>query len=88
MAKALLGCRQQFREIVFQPGDDGEAQVSRLVQEGGGGEPPIDDHIVGKAWAEVADERGAAACDRRGTRSPRAVRFDIQGQASGRFLPR
>ena len=58
VAKALLGCREQFREIVLQAGDDGESQVSRLVQEGGGGELPIGDHVVGKAAAGVSD--GAA----------------------------
>ena len=88
MAKALLGCRPQFREIVFQPGDDGEAQVSRLVQEGGGGEPTIDDHIVGKAWAEVPESTAQQSATGVVLALPRAVRFHIQGQASGRFLPR
>jgi hypothetical protein len=53
MTKPLLGRRQQFGEIVCQPGGDGEAPVSRLVQEGGGGEVSIDDHVVGKARTAV-----------------------------------
>ena len=76
----MLGSRQQFREIVFQPGNDGEAQVSRRVQEGGGGELTIDDHVVGKARAEVAE--GAAQQSLTGVvlALPRAVRFHIQGR--------
>jgi len=45
--KPFLGGRQQFGEIVLQAGHDEQGEIPGVVQEGGSGELPVDDHIVG-----------------------------------------
>ena len=53
--KPFLGGRKQLGEILLQTGDHGESQIPDVVQKGGGGVVPVDDHIIGKPAAQVAD---------------------------------
>ena len=78
--KPLLGGREQFGGIVFQTGDDEESQIADVVQEGGSGEFSIDDHVIGKTAASVADGAPEQSPTDAVLAIPRAVGFNIQGK--------
>ncbi len=55
LAEAGFDRRGEFRQVLFQPGNDGKAHLIGTVEKGGGSELRIGDHIAGKTRAEMAD---------------------------------